>query len=93
MKKKKKTPKRENCCKMTKLNRKILFSFCHATFGWLRKTYQNKNIKSIRFTISCIGKKYGYVKAMSLLLDWNYNILVKLAKMPVGLSMFGKFVG
>ena len=50
-------------------------------------------MKNIRLSVSCIGTEYGDVRAMSLLLDWNYNILEKLAKMPVDLSMFGKLVG
>ena len=60
-----------------KIEQKNYFSPCHATFS----------------LVSCNGTEYGYVGAMSLLLDWNYNILEKLAKMPVDLSMFGKLVG
>ena len=50
-------------------------------------------MKNIRFLVSCIGTEYGDVRAMSLLLNWNYNILEKLAKMPVDRSMFEKLLG
>ena len=88
--------KRENywtIARWQKLSRKKYFSPSHATFDWLRKTFQNKNIKNIRFVVSCIGAEYEDVRAMLLLLDWNYNILETLSKMPVDLSMFGKLVG